>query len=313
MKTVVMGLFDRVDDARRVLTHLASLPLDLDTIQVVHADPAIQRRLADEARLPARRALRNGLVLGGGLGAAIGFMAGSPSLGGALPVISSLGPLLTMAAGTLAGAVLGMLGGVMTESLRLPAEHQDDVIEALGTGATVVMVHTENLPTARALSDLFRDSGSRMLSTADPIGAAGDAPAALFLPPAVPIAGAAPDDSGSTIDAPTTAPADASLVVPDEYLPFAPPWRRADGDVEESSDASVDIPPPPDLAVDALGLPARTARLLQEAGITGLAQLRTLAAGDPGVLLNIHGIGPAALAEIQRVVADTTAAEGSPA
>ena len=49
MKTVVLGVFDEVEDARRVLAQLADSPLDLAAVEVVHAEPAFQQALAEES------------------------------------------------------------------------------------------------------------------------------------------------------------------------------------------------------------------------------------------------------------------------
>ncbi len=347
MKTVVLGLFDQIDDARRVLAHLAALPLDMDAIQVVHPDPDTQRRMAAEANLPPRQGVRNGAVLGALLGAALGFMASSPGMGGPLPLVAGLGPLLTLAAGAVLGGVLGAVGGAMSETVRLPAEHQQAVIEALGTGATAVMVHTDSLPTARALGDLFRDSGSRVLPALAGDGAgAGDAATATGAagtlqpawPPVSEAAGAA--DAGRWL----------REDVPAEHQVFAPPWRRAEEDAGDAdagdgawgaADAAAADDARPDgggpaVAVipdvhgadeggavdgDALWAPrveggdvpledlGLSPRIARPLAEAGIVNLAELrrAAADPDGLLALRGIGPAALVEIRRVV---DAAEG---
>ncbi len=233
MKTVVLGLFDQIDDARRVLAHLAALPLDMDAIQVVHPDPDTQRRMAAEANLPPRQGLRNGAVLGALLGAALGFMASSPGMGGPLPLVAGLGPLLTLAAGAVLGGVLGAVGGAMSETVRLPEAHQQAVIDALSAGATVVMVHTESLPTAKALGDLFRDSGSRVLP------ALAEAEAGAGPGGTGPAAGARTGAAGWSATAGPVPPEDTGRWlredVPAEHQAFAPPWRRGEGDADDAA------------------------------------------------------------------------------
>ncbi|MFN2252234.1 MAG: hypothetical protein ACK2UL_09990, partial [Anaerolineae bacterium] len=113
MKNVVFGLFDELDDARRVLRQLADSPLDLDAVQIVHADPDVQHQLATEIGLPRDRAMATGVLVGGLLGAAVGAYSGNGWL-------APLGPLLAAAGGSIVGAVAGALGGAMLETVRLP-------------------------------------------------------------------------------------------------------------------------------------------------------------------------------------------------
>lgn len=195
MKTVVFGLFDDTSDARRVLDQLAGSPLDLETVSVVHRDPAVQEALGAEAGLPRRRVLSTGALVGALLGAAAGAYLGTAAL-------AVLGPLLTMGLGAAAGAILGAAAAVLTDRARVPAPLADDLVEALGGGATVLTVRTSNLATARAIRDLFEAGGSRLLG-----------------PPeqqAQPATGLGPPGAPESPDA--GAPADHAL--------FAPPWRR---------------------------------------------------------------------------------------
>jgi len=305
MKTVVMGLFDDLDDARRVLAHLSSSPLDLDSIQVVHAKPEVQRQLCAAAGLPQRRTVRTGFVTGALLGAALGFVAGSRSLAGAVPIFTSLGPLLSMAVAAVAGALAGVAAGLFSESLRLPQDHAQVVAASLRDGATAITVQTENLPTARAISALFRDSGSRVFAPVDePVAANPTSPPWL-----APEAGDA-----SPAAAPAPSPLPDAPVVPTEHLPYAPPWRRAS---TEEHDQDPGQPEPVDghgsnhapgdgtsLSpgadnLEALGLSPRTVRALRLAGVSHASQLKAVLAQDEAALLALRGIGPAAAAEIR--------------
>ena len=241
MKTVVVGVFDQLADAGRVIAQLAASPLDMDSVQVVHGDTRVQERLSAEAGLPVRRAATSFLVVGALLGAIVGFWLGggfdSLATGevGVQPIAVGgylgLGPLPSMAAGILLGAALGLLAGVFGERTEIPPSHREGLLEALGDGATVVAVRTENLPTARAIGDLFRAGGSRILDDALPARAAA--------PPSVRSAGGRAARS-ALIEAPTVSadPAGAASP-PQEHQAFVPPWRRAGGDAGLGSESGV--------------------------------------------------------------------------
>ena len=215
MKTVVLGLFDQMENAERVLAQLADAPLDLDSVQVLHRDTGIQRRLSEQAGILPRRAMRTGLVTGGLLGAALGLAAGWAPAGEAA-LLAGPGPLLTLAGGALLGALAGGAGGAMAETSRIPDAHARVALEAVAAGAVMVFVQTENLPTARAIGNLFRDGGSRVLTDDPPAQAtAADDPRTDFRPAPAP---AEPAEPG--LDA----------TIPNAHAPFAPPWRREGAD-----------------------------------------------------------------------------------
>ncbi|MFN2114310.1 MAG: hypothetical protein ACK2T6_01255 [Anaerolineae bacterium] len=217
MKNVVFGLFDELDDARRVLRQLADSPLDLDAVQIVHADPDVQHQLATEIGLPRDRAMATGVLVGGLLGAAVGAYSGNGWL-------APLGPLLAAAGGSIVGAVAGALGGAMLETVRLPDASRGEIVAAIDDGGTAILVRTANLPTARAISDLFHAGGSRRLSAVDPTGS----DAGVFTPRRLSAAerearghGSDPfaDELDSTVDAGIEQHGDHEEI-------FAPPWRR---------------------------------------------------------------------------------------
>lgn len=281
MKTVVLGLFDDLETARRVLNQLAASPLDLDQISVVHGDLDTQRSLAREAGLPAHRSPLAGTVAGALAGAALGGYAG------ATLVPESVGWLLAMALGAVLGAAAGAALGALSETVRVPKAHQAEVLTALEGGATALIVRSESLPTARAVGDLFRVAGSRELSPLGPVPAAAagagpdlataadalvtaggetvldegvvaeplgeafaPAPAddhARFAPP--------PAEAGGAIDAPaaptatdrlagTGGPAASAAAPAAGETLYAPPWRRGVVDPADAAPAPTATPAP---------------------------------------------------------------------
>lgn len=224
MKTVVLGLFDDLEDARRVLGQLATSPLDLSAIEVVRRDVASQSALTHEAGLGGRRAPWAAVLAGGLLGATAGALAGQGPL-------ASLGPLLAMAAGLIVGAIAGAALAGFSDTLRVPPAHAGEMLEAVQAGATAIVVRTDNLPTARAIGDLFTACGSRDLSALD-AGEGIDEDKAT--------APAVVGTAAGTIDPPSSREKEPTDAI------FAPPWRRGvpQPDAEPTPDV-VTVPPPP--------------------------------------------------------------------
>lgn len=211
MKTVVLGLFDDIDDARRVLGQLASSPLDLSTIEVVRRDVASQAELTREAGLGGRRAPWAALLAGALLGATAGALAGQGPL-------ASLGPLLSLAAGLIIGTVVGAALAGFSDTLRVPPAHAGEMLEAVEAGATAIVVRTDNLPTARAIGDLFTASGSRELTALDAGHGSEEASDDVSEASATP---APSTEHARAVEIPETSTAANQ---PDAI--FAPPWRR---------------------------------------------------------------------------------------
>ncbi len=256
MKTVVLGLFDDHAQAGGVLAQLAGSPLDLETIEVVSHDLEMQRKLISEYGLDrGRRGVGPAVGLCAMLGAVGGYIVGSG-------LLASLGPLLTVSGGILLGAMGGLALGLLSETVRVPAAHTAAVLDALSEGATAIVVRTSNVPTARAIGDLFRAGGSRVLDqpvtepSADdrstPSGIRNDSPSPFS--PTESISPAAVVDSPETIS-PTESTRSTDSISPSESISptvpereedalFAPPWRRGeggDGDTDEGDAFEPDL------------------------------------------------------------------------
>lgn len=234
MKTVVVGVFDQLADAGRVIAQLAASPLDMDTVQVVHSEAAVQERLSAEAGLPPRRAALSTLLAGAALGGLAGFwfgggLAAADAAEGATALLPNLGPLPGLALGLVLGAALGLLAALFGERTEIPEQHRAGLLQALREGATVVTVRTENLPTARAIGDLFRAGGSRLMpDVSAPSGAAsegGGGPVAVGAPAGASVGG---HDAGP----------------PASHQAFVPPWRRGSAGEAADEGAPASTPAP---------------------------------------------------------------------
>jgi hypothetical protein len=211
MKTTVMGVFPRLEDGQRVLGQLVASTLALDAIRVLHKDPVTQRALASEAGLPVDRSVVAGLGAGAVLGCAVGFFVG---LTPGLP-LAQAGPLFLGALGLLLGAAAGAAVSAMTDALPVPRAQLPELAEIVDRGATVVLVRTDSLPTARAIRDLFQANGSEVLIPVEDE----DVIEEISTPP-----------EAAADPLPSLAPAEGmgppAQAVPEAHAPFVPPWRR---------------------------------------------------------------------------------------
>jgi uncharacterized membrane protein len=216
MSTTVLGVFPLLEDVERVLAQLVGSTLDRDTIRVLHKDPAMQCAMSNAAGLPENRTVVAGLWAGAVLGGAAGFLAGMTPI---LP-FAQAGPFFLAALGLVLGAAVGAAVSAMADALPVPPEQLPELVEIVDRGATVVLVRTESLPTARAIRDLFRANGSEVLAPVE--GEEEDAIEEVTTSPEAadePLPSLAPDSTDSLTD--ELAPA-----VPKAHAPFVPPWRR---------------------------------------------------------------------------------------
>lgn len=238
MKTTVMGVFPRLEDGQRVLGQLVASTLDLDAIRVLHKDPVTQRALAGEAGLPADRSVVAGLGAGALLGGAAGFFVGLTGL-----TLAQAGPLFLGALGLLLGGAAGAALSAMTDALPVPRAQLPELAEIVDRGATVVLVRTDSLPTARAIRDLFQANGSEVLTPVDDE----DVIEEISTPPeaaADPLPSLAPAAAAGAAE---LSRGEATPAVPEAHAPFVPPWRRLwrggkGADLAESGSEAAPLP-----------------------------------------------------------------------
>jgi hypothetical protein len=159
-KTLVIGVFAAVAEARAVLEQLASSPLDLHDVTVLHRDGATQRDLRRAAGIPDDRSALVAALAGAVVGAAAGVLATSS--------VPALGPALNAAVGGVLGAAAAVAAFVWLTPLKIPAEHRAALAAAVEGGDVLLVVRAEGLPTASAIGDLFRAYGARDLGLAPP-------------------------------------------------------------------------------------------------------------------------------------------------
>ena len=230
MKTTVMGIFEVLDDAENVLAKLIESPLDVSALQVLNRNAKLQRRLDSRAELRNQRPIEQGAVIGALIGLLIG-LALSVEIDGQPAFISGPGPMLSMASGALIGLLIGLAYVLLSDALDIPVQHEPEIMNAIQSGATMITVRTNSVPTANAVDTFFRESGSLIFEAGPQAGEhenehTGDHGSSRL----------ASDDS---IFAPTEDSEAASIPVdesnfPDEHRPFAPPWRREDDEASPS-------------------------------------------------------------------------------
>ncbi|MCC6728494.1 MAG: hypothetical protein IT208_04060 [Chthonomonadales bacterium] len=170
MGMVVIGLFDRLDDARDVVEELEVNGYARENISLLAADQsaaALTMATRQTAGLDAVDA-GDAAVAGAGAGATVGAVGGGAvgllaGLGAILipgfgPIIAA-GPLVALITGAgigaAGGAVAGGLIGALT-SVGVPEEEAGHYAEGLRRGGTLVTVHTSDDMAAAARDTMAR-------------------------------------------------------------------------------------------------------------------------------------------------------------
>jgi uncharacterized membrane protein len=141
MAKTVIGLFDSVDDARRVVQELLDYGFESDDISIVTRENGqyVTER-GDEGT--------NAVALGAGAGATVGGLGGlmvglaALAIPGIGPVIAA-GPLATTLAGAGLGATVGGIIGALTD-LGIPEEAAHYYAEGVRRGGALVSIETED-------------------------------------------------------------------------------------------------------------------------------------------------------------------------
>src|SRR5262245_49193752 len=147
MAKTVIGLFDSMNDARRVVQDLHANGFESDAISIVSREdePYVSERGGEGT---------SGAAMGAGAGAAVGGMGGllvglsALAIPGVGPVVAA-GPFATTLAGAALGATAGGIMGALTD-LGVPAEEAHYYAEGVRRGGALVSVETEDHAAERA-------------------------------------------------------------------------------------------------------------------------------------------------------------------
>ena len=161
MQTVV-GLYDRFEDAQRVVQALREAGFGSDHISMVARDAK-----GDYSRYlegGEKQDVKDGAAAGAGIGAILGGLGGllvglgALAIPGIGPVLAA-GPLVTTLAGAGVGAVAGGLVGALVD-LGIPEEHAQMYAEGVRRGGTLVVVQTE---------DQMADQAAQVMNRFNPV------------------------------------------------------------------------------------------------------------------------------------------------
>jgi uncharacterized protein (TIGR02271 family) len=156
MAKTVIGLFDRMDDARQVVQALIDHGFERDDISLVS-------RQEGEYVIERGEERASGVAVGAGAGAALGGISGLlVGLGAlAIPGIGpgvAAGPLVTALAGAGLGATAGGLIGALTD-LGVPEEEAHYYAEGVRRGGVLVAVDTDDQRADRA-AEIMEGTGA---------------------------------------------------------------------------------------------------------------------------------------------------------
>jgi uncharacterized membrane protein len=152
MAKTVIGLFDRMDDARQVVQALIDDGFERDDISLVSRQEGEYVTERGEERT-------SGAAVGAALGGVEGLLVGLGALAipGIGPVIAA-GPLATALAGAGLGAAAGGLIGALTD-LGVPEEEAHYYAEGVRRGGVLVAVDTDDQRADRA-AEIMERSGA---------------------------------------------------------------------------------------------------------------------------------------------------------
>jgi stress response protein YsnF len=147
MTKVVVGLYDRFEDAQRVVQELVNAGFERDSISLV-ANDAKGKFRKDTGQVERGGDVKEGAAAGAGVGAAVGGIGGLlaglgllaiPGIG---PVLAA-GPLVAALGGAGIGAAAGGLIGALVDA-GIPEERAHEYAEGVRRGGTLVSVHARD-------------------------------------------------------------------------------------------------------------------------------------------------------------------------
>jgi uncharacterized protein (TIGR02271 family) len=155
MARTVIGLFDNMGEARRVVQALVDSGFQRDDISIISRD-----RGEGGEYITERDERSSGAAMGAGAGAAVGGLGGllvglsALAIPGVGPVIAA-GPLATTLAGATLGAAAGGIIGALTD-LGIPEEEAHYYAEGVRRGGVLVSVETDAYMADRAAEIMGR-------------------------------------------------------------------------------------------------------------------------------------------------------------
>jgi uncharacterized protein (TIGR02271 family) len=154
MRTVV-GLYDRFEDAQKVVQALNEAGIRRDRISMIAHDTEGRYSQQIKGREGRQEDVTDGAAAGAGIGAVLGGIGGllvglgALAIPGIGPVIAA-GPIAAALAGAGIGAVSGGLLGALVD-LGIPDEHAEAYAEGVRRGGTLVVAQAEDQQADRAV------------------------------------------------------------------------------------------------------------------------------------------------------------------
>ena len=165
---VVVGVFDKPDEARAVVGELIDSGYPRDQISIVYRDPGQQEAVIPAEETKTGQGIAAGAAIGGALGGGTGLALALAGL--ALPGVGLLlaaGPLAAALGGLAAGGAMGGLAGSFV-GLGVPDEEARRYERVVHEGGTFVSVGTNTQDEADELCQLLRNRGARDVNGYDP-------------------------------------------------------------------------------------------------------------------------------------------------
>jgi len=157
---MVVGLYDRLEDAQQVVRALVDAGFHRDNINLISRDEKGEYTRYLQSHEGEFEAKKEGIATGAGAGAVLGGIGGllvglgALAIPGIGPVIAA-GPILSALAGAGVGAAVGGLVGALVE-MGVPEDQANRYAEGIRRGGTLVLVRTDESNSGRAVDVMNR-------------------------------------------------------------------------------------------------------------------------------------------------------------
>jgi len=165
MKRAVFGIVKTIAQAETIVDALRIADFSSNDISVLFPDKSTSRDFAHEQHTKAPEGATTGGVVGTGVGATLGWLAGIGSLAipGLGPFIAA-GPIMGALSGAAVGGATGGIIGALV-GLGIPEYEAKRYEGKIRSGNILISVHTDNSDERARAKEIFENANAEDIST----------------------------------------------------------------------------------------------------------------------------------------------------